>query len=76
MGGILMDKQKRKLYQVRGHLLKSEVILKELQAADRGANTHPFLARSLFSVKDARRRLYDYIFSKWGGIDPTLKGYK
>lgn len=71
-----MDANKRKMYQVRGHLLKAETILKQLHAADEEPTTRPFLARALFSVRDARRRCYDYIFKRWGGIDPTLKGYR
>jgi len=73
--GFTMDANKRKLYQARGHLLRAEAILKELYQADVNPVTRPHLERARFSVTVAGRRVYDYIFARYGSIK-NLEAYK
>ena len=70
-----MDETKRKLYQARGHLLKAEVILRALAADDTDPRTRPHVERARWSVSSARKKLYDYIFARYGGIK-NLEAYR
>jgi len=70
-----MNAEKRKLYQARGHLLKAEVLLKDLIAGDPDPVTRPHLKRGVFDIAHARRKVYDYIRSRYGGIF-NLEAYK
>jgi len=70
-----MNAEKRKLYQARGHLLKAEVLLKDLANGDPDPVARPHLRRAIFDVAHARRKVYDYIHSRYGGI-VNLEAYK
>jgi hypothetical protein len=70
-----MDKTKRKVYQARGHLLKAEAILKELLTTETDPVVRPHLDRARYQVAISRRKVYDYIFKKWGNLI-NLEAYK
>jgi hypothetical protein len=55
--------------------LKAEAILKELLTTETDPVVRPHLDRARYQVAISRRKVYDYIFKKWGNLI-NLEAYK